>query len=76
MPAVQFQRSWLASAYALKGEADRAAPELAEARRLVSDDRYSSLARLKARYFGMPKIRALLEATYFAGLRKVGMPEE
>jgi hypothetical protein len=43
---------------------------------LVSDDRYSSLARLKARYFGMPKIRALLEATYFAGLRKVGMPEE
>jgi hypothetical protein len=32
--------------------------------------------QLKARYFGMPKIRALLEATYFAGLRKVGMPEE
>jgi len=27
-------------------------------------------------YFGVPKIRALYEATYFAGLRKAGMPEE
>jgi hypothetical protein len=41
------------------------------------DDRYSSLARLKALgYFGLPKIRALYEATYFAGLRLAGMPEE
>jgi hypothetical protein len=24
----------------------------------------------------VPKIRALFEATYFAGLRKAGMPEE
>jgi len=24
----------------------------------------------------VPKIRALYEATYFAGLRKAGMPEE
>jgi hypothetical protein len=27
-------------------------------------------------YFGGPKIRVLYEATYFAGLRKGGMPEE
>ena len=27
-------------------------------------------------YYGVPKIRALFEATYFAGLRKAGMPEE
>jgi len=41
------------------------------------DDRYSSIARLKAfGYFGIPKIRALYEATYFAGLRKASMPEE
>ena len=26
--------------------------------------------------WGVPKIRALFEATYFAGLRKAGMPEE
>jgi TolB-like protein/DNA-binding winged helix-turn-helix (wHTH) protein/Flp pilus assembly protein TadD len=70
-------RAWLASAYALKGDSERAAAELAEARRLITDDRWSSIARLKAvGYFGVPKVRALYEATYFAGLRKAGMPEE
>ena len=38
----------LASTYARKGDTDRAATELAEARRLSGDDRYSSTARLKA----------------------------
>jgi adenylate cyclase len=69
--------AYLASAYALAGETERAADELAEARRLSADDRFSSLARLKAiGYFGVPKIRALFEATYFVGLRKAGMPED
>jgi len=72
-----FLHAWLASAYALKGNIERAAAELAEARRLSRDDRFSNLARLKAvGYFGVPKARALFEATYFAGLRKAGMPEE
>ena len=67
----------LASAYALKGETERAGAELAEARRYSGDGRYSSIARLKAvAYFGVPTIRALYETTYFAGLRKAGMPEE
>jgi Flp pilus assembly protein TadD len=39
--------AYLASAYALKGETERAAVELVEARRLSGDDRYSSIARLK-----------------------------
>jgi hypothetical protein len=26
--------------------------------------------------FGVPKIRALLDATYLAGLRKAGLPEQ
>jgi TolB-like protein/Flp pilus assembly protein TadD len=69
--------AYLASAYALKAETERAAAELAEARRLSPDDRWSSIARLKAVvYFGVPKIRALYEATYLAGLRKAGVPEE
>jgi adenylate cyclase len=72
-----YAHSHLASAYALKGETERAALELAEARRLSGDNRYSSFARLKAvQYWGVPEIRALYEATYFAGLRKAGMPEE
>jgi TolB-like protein/Tfp pilus assembly protein PilF len=75
-PAHQLFRSFLASAYALKGDIDRAAVELSEARRLVGDDRYSSIARLQAvESWGVPKVRALF-ATYFAGLRVAGMPEQ
>jgi adenylate cyclase len=69
--------SLLASAYALDEEAEHATTELAEARRLIRDDRLSSIARLKALgpAWG-PKIRPLVEATYWAGLRKAGVPEE
>jgi adenylate cyclase len=67
----------LASVYALGGDTKRAAAELAEARRLNRDDRYSSLARLKAaQYWGVPKVRTLFETIYFTGLRKAGLPEE
>jgi hypothetical protein len=27
-------------------------------------------------YWGVPKVRALFETTFFAGLRKAGIPEE
>jgi len=72
-------QSALAAGYGLKGEKERAAAALGEARRL--SDRYSSIARLKAApgpniWFEEPKIRALSETTYFAGLRLAGVPEE
>jgi hypothetical protein len=51
--------------------------ELAEARGLVGDDRDSRIDRLPAvESWGVPKIRALVEATYFAGLRQAGVPEK
>jgi predicted Zn-dependent protease len=76
-PAAAIFRSFLASAYALKGVTERAAIELAEARRLASDGRYSSIARLRAAdSWGVAKVQALVEGTYFAGLRKAGVPEE
>jgi len=78
-PAHPNIRAQLASAYALAGEPERAAAELAEARRLSGDNRFSSLARLReVEDFEelIPKVRALFEATYIAGLRKAGMPEE
>jgi predicted Zn-dependent protease len=78
VPGIPVFHSTLASAYALNGETERAAAELAEARRLASDDRYSSIARWRAVGLASawPKIRALSDATFLAGLRKAGMPEE
>jgi tetratricopeptide (TPR) repeat protein len=71
----------LAAAYGLNGQTERAAAELAEARRLCPDDRYSSIARLKvypysAYRFSVPKVRAQIETTLWVGYRKAGMPEE
>ncbi|MBV8531427.1 MAG: tetratricopeptide repeat protein [Candidatus Eremiobacteraeota bacterium] len=79
MPAVPILRCSLAATYALRGETERAAAELAEARRLSGGDRFSSIAYLKAfpgAWWGVPKTRALFETTYFAGLRKAGLPEQ
>jgi hypothetical protein len=68
-------RTLLASACALNGNIERATGELAEARRLVGDDRFSSIARLKSVVsWGAPKM--LVESTYFAGLRRAGVPED
>jgi tetratricopeptide (TPR) repeat protein len=76
-PELAFAHGHLAAAYALNGDTERAAAELAEARRLSGDGRFASIARLQAaRSWGVPKIRALYENTYFVGLRKAGLQEE
>jgi TolB-like protein/Tfp pilus assembly protein PilF len=75
-PASPLFRCRLAAAYALRGNIEPAAAELAEAQRL-NGALFSSIAHVKAgQPWGVPKTRALWEATYFAGLRKAGMPEE
>jgi tetratricopeptide (TPR) repeat protein len=67
----------LAAAHAVRGDLGDAAADLAEARRLSPDNRFSSVSRLRAiGFWGVPKVQALFETTYFAGLRKAGMPEE
>ena len=58
--------------------------ELAQVRGLPTGNRYSTLGRLRVAGYhptasgnwGVVKIRALFEATFFAGLRKAGMTED
>jgi tetratricopeptide (TPR) repeat protein len=79
-PGRPLPRVSLAAAYGLKGNSERAAAELAEARKLSGDPAIFSTiaARRKAtsREFFAPKVRALFEETFDVGLRKAGMPEE
>jgi len=76
-PEHPLPHAYLASAFGLKGESGSAAAELARVRELGGDDRYRSIAHLRAAGpFGAPNVRALFEATYFVGLRYAGMREE
>jgi TolB-like protein/class 3 adenylate cyclase len=81
-PEIPFIRAYLASAYALYGDSKQAATQLAEAQRLDGAGNFMSVAREKRRQSlnqnrgARPEIRALIEATYFPGLRLAGMPEE
>jgi TolB-like protein/Tfp pilus assembly protein PilF len=78
IPAKPFDHLHLAAAYALSDDLDRAVAALAEARRVSGEGSFSSIARIKAEEWGSPspKTRALLETTYFIGLRKAGLPEQ
>jgi TolB-like protein/Flp pilus assembly protein TadD len=76
-PTFPLSYSFLAAAYALNGEPERGAAELAETYRLSGTEWVSTIADMRVTgYWGPPKIRALLESVYFAGLRKLGVPEE
>jgi TolB-like protein/Flp pilus assembly protein TadD len=67
----------LAAAYGLQGEIERAAAEIAEAQRMDGQGPDLTIAHLKVPGFSSgTKTSALFDTTYFAGLRKAGMPEE
>ena len=69
--------SFLGSAHALRGEAERGAALLAETYRLSGTRWVSTIADMRVTgYWGPPSLRALYESIYFAGLRKLGVPEE
>jgi adenylate cyclase len=78
MPGVPIFHGHLTSAYALSGKTERASAELAEVRRLRTDDDFLSIEKIKAGVSRSlsPKMRALYETTYLTGLRKAGIPEE
>jgi adenylate cyclase len=77
IPTFPLAYSFLGAAYALNGEIERGAAELAETYRLSGRTWVSTIADMKVTgYWGPPKIRALYESVYFAGLRKLGVPEE
>jgi TolB-like protein len=70
-------RHFLAAAYGSKGDLERARGELAEARRLMGSDRYSSVARTRANNdIYTPALRDRWETVYFPGIRAAGLPEE
>jgi len=76
--AYAFVPAWLAAAYGLKGDLPHAAAELVDARRLDGNGAPASIAAARAvsiRDFAAPRAQALLEATYLAGLRQAGVPE-
>jgi adenylate cyclase len=76
-PTLPHARSYLAAAYAIRGEGGAAAVELDAARKIRGPGFHSSIAHLKSlAYFGVPTVRARFDATFFAGLRKAGVPEE
>jgi adenylate cyclase len=73
-PRLPFVHAYLAAAYGLQGDAERAHAALARAQGL--SDSYGNLARVKkSNWYDNPKIRAMAETTYFAGLRRAGLPE-
>jgi adenylate cyclase len=74
-PTLPYVHARLASAFALKGDTERARVELASARRLSRDDHYVTIAHLNAEYLGVSKIRGLFKRVYFAGLQIAGNPQ-
>ena len=70
----------MAAAYGLKGDADRATAELAEANeafRRRNDNRWGTIALVRKNAdWNTPALHERFEEFYITGLRKAGMPEE
>ena len=73
-PSAGYQvHGWLAAAYALKGDPDRARAELNEAWKYPF---YRTVASINADpAYSEPRVAVLAEPTFIAGLRAAGMPD-
>ena len=77
--AIPFVRAYLSAAYGLKGEIERVAAELEDARKLWPAGSFENLAVVRKRSqktFGDTPVFNLFDSTYFAELRKAGPPDE
>jgi TolB-like protein/DNA-binding winged helix-turn-helix (wHTH) protein/Tfp pilus assembly protein PilF len=76
-PALPFVHLFLASAYGLKGETERAGVELMEVSRLHGPGHVTSVAELRANlHHGPPNVATLFETILFTGLRKAGLADD
>ena len=73
-PEVWYVHAWLAAAYALIGDLQRARAELDIARTLQTPDFEAAIAHIAER-FTAPESRAKFDTTIYAGLRLAGFPE-
>jgi len=75
-PRLFFVHLWLAAPLALRDELDEAKSALAQSIKLRPE--ISSLARWRSEYpwYANPQFVAVAEPTLYAGLRRVGFPEE
>jgi hypothetical protein len=74
--------AFLAAAYGLKGDADRASAELGETnegfrRRGIPDNRWGTIALVRKNdALNTPALHERFEEFYITGLRKARLPEE
>ena len=74
-PRLWYTHLWFAGAMGLRGDMDEARTEIAESLRLKPE--LDSLARIRALpSFGNPQLNALMEKTFYVGLRRAGFPDE
>jgi TolB-like protein/class 3 adenylate cyclase/Tfp pilus assembly protein PilF len=74
-PRLWYRHLWYAGAMGLRGDTDGARTEIAESLKLKPE--IDSIARTRALpSFGNPQFQALMEKTFYAGLRRAGFPDE
>ncbi|HEX3418966.1 MAG TPA: tetratricopeptide repeat protein, partial [Stellaceae bacterium] len=75
-PRLYFIHLWLAGSLALKGDLDAARSAVAESLKLRPEINSVASWRAENLFYTNPRFTALAEKTLYAGLRRVGFPDE